>query len=252
MSRCPQWPGHLSTVAGGILGGRYGEFQSNSTPRFPISLAAKESFAPRKNFTIHDHPQPLYQRKCGDCRARTGHDGTVACPLAASVTGTRKPHFSSAFRPFGPHQEGRYSIRVKHLSHPPKALFSTRMRAADGDGRTCTAAVESCVDYRWTDRDNHSHAQVHVHASRAPDWTAGTGNHEDRFPALRKFQRNREPVVQTSAEWRSDLLQTPAMARRDAPLTLTRRPPAAPTSGPRPDPARPDPGSRPDQTGPRT
>ena len=243
--RCPQWPGHLSTVAGGILGGRYGEFQSNSTPRFWISLAAKESFAPRKMFTIHDHRQPLYQRKCGDRRARTGQDDTVAWPLPASATGTRKPRFSPGFRPFGPHREGRYSIRVKHLSSPPKALFSTRMRAADGDGRTCTTTAQSCVD----DRRDHSHGQVHVHAPRAPDWTTGTGNREYRFPVVRKFRRSREPVVQTSAEWRSGLLQTPThpgprsprdrrrpRPRRTSPARLA----TAPT-WPSPAPRRPEP-----------
>lgn len=114
--RCPQWPGHLSTVAGGIFGGRYGEFQSNSTPRFEISLTAKESFAPRKNFTILDHRQPLYQRKCADCRARTGHDGTVACPQCGFRDRNKEAAFLSGFSAVWP-TPGR------PLLHPGKTSF---------------------------------------------------------------------------------------------------------------------------------
>lgn len=152
-SRCPQWPGHLSTVAGGLSGGCCGEFQSNSTPRFLISLAAKESFASRNNFTICSTPQPLYQRKWRNARARPARTSPSSphssrpcrnrgTALLRPNSGVRRPQVRPLLHP------------GKHLRNPP--TMPVLMSNSTGRPRPSHAhfAVESCVDCQLTVNHN--------------------------------------------------------------------------------------------------
>lgn len=200
-SRCPQWPGHLSTVACAISGGCAGEFQSNSTPRFRIPLAAKESFAPRKNFTIRDGCQASYQHKCG------------SAPKPPSITERPRPHsrhprpaleprFSAWFPPFSEPREGHYSIRVKHPQGP---LDNGRSHARHERPMATVARAQRPSSPVWTSSRRlisafaRSCARACAACSHCPNWKSPRPTSlraETSAPAATS-------VVQTSAKWRS-------------------------------------------------
>lgn len=173
---------------------------------------------------------------------------TVLTPLATTAGGVQNRASPIDFRRSETAGKARYSIRVKHVRNTLDNPFSCRIRPADGDGRTCTTTIQSCVDGRVGRSRNRSHAQVHVQAPRAPKRSVRTGNRGHRLLSHRNFRHRREPVVQTAAKWRNEPSPpTPAPTTGD-PGSRRRRPP--PTAPPHPPLDSPDPGSARDPPSP--
>ena len=161
-----------------------------------------------------------------------------------------------------PPVSGVLGCRRRPLLHPGRTSaehlrqcsFGRRTRSASRDGRTCTTTAESCVDRPLPRCRKHSHAQVHVHAPRAPQQTVPSGKPGVPNSVPRRNFRPPEggirapgrhpaaapgaalPVVQTSsATWSND-----HSSGRDSGTAATPSRPRPGTATPAQHPSSPD------------
>lgn len=203
-SRCPQWPGHLSTVAGRFSRGCHGSSSRTVRRDSPIPLGAKESFAPRKNFTIRDDHQRSYQGKCTEVHAHPD-TGPPPSPLP------RQPRAEAGtmllghdFPPSEAPEKGHYSIRVKHRRGP---LDNGRSHVGLKRPRGTVAATQPTPSPVWTTHGRSvTTARTVMCTCMSP--VHGVSELEITDSAFRRPKLPTSPgspMVQTSSKWRSGL-----------------------------------------------